>query len=313
MFSLMIHNKETRKKTAAWLPLGYIHDPTLIPGKKYRTPEERYTDYHYMLSTILKNLMELVDDSNQGLQWRFNNVPGKENPISKRLLFRLAFVIEDTKGHDILCGRMGSHNLTPGLCRDCDMRTEFADNPTFPCLFLEQKDSSQKTIAELKEMSFYCIPFFTFNKLSFGASPYGIICATAIDIIHGILIGMMEYLYATFTDHLTAKQMKELSNTVAFIATFSSRDVPGFVEGHRFQKGLCNVKGIMTAKMKLSMCFLVFMAMKMRPFYAFLKDQSGKLPSAAVQRHKRRAKKARVGMKGYMMQLTSQMFKSNFI
>lgn len=296
MFSLMIHNRETRKQPDAWLPLGYIHDPTSIPGKRYRTTEERYADYHYMLSIILKNLMELVDESSQGLQWCFKNVPGQRKPISKRLHFRLAFVIGDSKGHDILCGRMASHNLTPGLCRDCDMRTENADNPTIPCCFLKQKDLSLKTIPELKDMSFYRIPYFTFNALSFGASPYGVNGATAIDIIHGILIGMMEYLYSTFTDQLTGKQMKELSNTVAFIATFCSRGIPGFVECHRFRKGICNVKGIMTAKMKLSRCFLVFMAMRTSPFYAFLKDQTGKLPSAIQSQNRKKAKNERINL-----------------
>jgi hypothetical protein len=297
LFSLMIHNRETRKRSDAWLPLGYIHDPTSIPGKKYRSTEERYADYHFMLSVILEGLIELVDERNQGFDWCFKKVPGTHKKQSRRLHFRLAFIIGDTKGHDILCGRMGSHNLTPGLCRDCDMRTEFADNPGIPCFFLKQKELRQKNDGELKEMSFYRIPFFTFDALDFGASPYGINCATAIDIIHGILIGMMEYLYTTFTDQLTGSQMKELSNTVAFIATFCSRGIPGFVECHRFRKGLCHFKGIMTAKTKLSRCFLVFMAMRTRTFYVFLKDQPGKLPSA-IQRYIRKKRNNAVSYKG---------------
>jgi hypothetical protein len=217
--SLMIHNRETRKNPESWLPLGYIHDPTSIPGNKFVNPEDKYSDYHTMLSIVLRDLQELVHDSCNGLSWTFNNVPGKRGPVTKKLIFRLAFIIGDTTGHDILCGRMGSHNKTPGLCRDCDMVTIMADDPSMPCRFLKQSDLRNKTLQELKAMSFYRVPYFTFDRLSFGASPYGINCATAIDIIHGILIGMMEYLHSTFTDQLTSNQVSFLSRTVAFIAT----------------------------------------------------------------------------------------------
>ena len=288
MFSLMIHNRQTRKKPDAWLPLGYIHDPTSVVGKKYKKPEEKISDYHFMLSIILSDLMKLVDESNTGLKWCFNNVPGKHNiHVTKTLVFRLAFIIGDTKGHDILCGRMGSHNLTPGLCRDCDMLTEFADDTSIPCNFLKQDELHKKSDLELRAMSFYRIPFFTFEGLKFGASPYGVNCSTTIDIIHGILIGMMEYLYCTFSDQLTANQLKELSNTVAFIATFSSKGIPGFVECQHFRKGLLHVKGIMTAKKKLSRCFLVFLALKTKTLYTYMLHQTGKLP--AVIQKKRRA------------------------
>lgn len=286
MMSLMIHNRDTRKNPNAWVPLGYIHDPTSLPGKKFGKAEEKYNDYHSMLSIVLSDLMELVSDTNTGLIWHFNNVPGIKGRVTKKLIFRLAFIIGDTKGHDILCCRMGSHNLTPGLCRDCDMLTEFADNPTTPCNFLKQVDLATKSIEELKAMSFYRIPYFTFDRLSFGASPYGINSATAIDIIHGLLIGMMDYLYVTFTDQLTGNQLKELSKTVAFIATFSSRAIPGFLHCHHFRKGLF-VKGMMTAKMKLARCFLVLMALKSATFQIYLRDQIGKLPSF-VQKKKRK-------------------------
>jgi hypothetical protein len=140
MMSLMIHNHETRKKTESWLPLGYIHDPSSIVGKKYVKPEDKYSDYHSMLSIVLRELMDLVNDTNTGLKWHFNHVPGVKGGVTKKLIFRLAFIIGDTKGHNILCGRIGSHNLTPGLCRDCDALTMFADNPSAPCRFLKQSE-----------------------------------------------------------------------------------------------------------------------------------------------------------------------------
>jgi hypothetical protein len=277
MFSLMIHNRETRKNPEAWLPLGYIHDPTSLAGKKYCDTVEKYTDYHAMLSIVFMDLIELVNQHN-GLTWDFCNVPGKNEMIRKKLLFRVAFIIGDTKGHDILCCRMGSHNHTPGLCRDCDMTTENADNPFVPCNFLKQNDLQQMTEEQLRAKSFLRVMTNPFNRFSFGASPYGINCATAIDIIHGILLGLMEYLYNTFTDQLTGKQWDKLSETVSFLATFCSRAIPGFPKIHHFKKGL-NAKGIMTATKKLARCFLVLLSLKTNSFCNYLTDCAGKLPS----------------------------------
>jgi len=294
MFSLMIHNRETRKNPKSWLPLGYIHDPTSLAGKPFVKPEEKYSDYHSMLSIVLKDLIDLVEKNCNGLLWHFKNVPGHKNGMTKTLIFKLAFIIGDTKGHDILCGRMGSHNLTPGLCRDCDMLTQFADDPNIPCKFLKQSDLMRKNKYELQNMSFYQIPFFAFDRLKFGASPYGINCGTAIDIIHGILIGMTAYLYDTFTDQLTAKQQKKLSSTISFIATFCSKAIPGFQHCHHFRKGLF-LKGIMTAKMKLARCLMVYLALNSKTFETFLLDQTGKLPSA-VQKKKRKRKEGKENM-----------------
>jgi hypothetical protein len=290
MFSLMLHNRETRQKPEAWLPIGYINDVSSIVGKKYKNGKEKLADYHAMLNQILQEFTELVT-SPTGITWMFNNVPGGNNIVTKKLIFRLAFIIGDTKGHDMLCCRMGSHNWTQGLCRDCDMVTEHADDPSVPCSFLKQKDLALKSEEELKAMSFYRVDPYPFDKLPFGASPYGVNGATAIDIIHAVLLGLMEYLDQTFTDQLTDNQLQELSKYIAFIATYHSKAIPGFPDTRRFKKGL-KVKGILTAKMRLARCFLVFLALSTKGFQLFLRNQTGKLPST-VQKKMRELRKAR--------------------
>jgi hypothetical protein len=285
MFSLMIHNRQTRRNHEAWLPLGYIHDPSSIVGRKYTDTTDKYNDYHYMLKLIIHDLSELVH-SNEGLVWCFRNVPGESKEVTKKLIFRLAFVIGDTKGHDILCCRMGSHNNTPGLCRDCNMTTQNADNPDIPCKFHKQRDLALLPDNSLKSLSFLRVEHNAFQDVCFGASPYGINCATAIDIIHSILIGLMEYLHNTFIDQLTGKQQQELSNVVSYIATFGSRYIHGFPRMDHFKKGLFK-KGIMTAKMRLARCFLVFLSLKTKNFQLFLRNKPGKLPSAVTKKMKK--------------------------
>jgi hypothetical protein len=291
MFSLMLHNRETRKRPEAWLPLGYIHDPSSIPGKKFRDTTEKLEDYHSMLSIVLKGLTDLVDKSNKGFTWTFNNVPGHKNGIQKLLKFRLAFIIGDTKGHDVLCRRMGSHYNTIGLCRDCDMTTEMADDPKAHCSFLKQKDLMLKTTEELRSMSFHPLPInYVFQKLQFGESPYGVHGATAIDVLHGILLGILSYLYSTFKDHLTANQYKKLSDVVAFIATYCSKRIPGFPEISHWKKGL-DRKGILTAQMILSRCFLVYLALNTATFKDYMRNTMGKLPAAILKKKKKSTEK----------------------
>jgi hypothetical protein len=156
--------------------------------------------------------------------------------VTKKLIFQLAFIIGDTKGHDVLCCRMGSHNNTPGLCRDCNMTTQHADDPNVPCQFHKQRDLEMLPENDLKALSFLRVQHNAFQSISFGASPYGVHCAAAIDIIHSTLIGLMEYLHNTFTDQLTGRQLKELSHVVTYIATFSSKHVPGFPRLDHFKE-----------------------------------------------------------------------------
>jgi hypothetical protein len=99
-----------------------------------------------------------------------------------------------------------SHNNTPGLCRDCNMTTQNADNPDVPCQFHRQKDLALLPPDSLKTLSFLHVENNAFKGINFGASPYGINCATAIDIIHFVLIGLLEYLHNTFIDQLTRRQ-----------------------------------------------------------------------------------------------------------
>ena len=287
MFSLMIHNRETRKNPVSWLPLGYINDPTSLPGKKYSSTVEKYTDYHAMLDIVLSDVTEVVNQNN-GFLWHFDNVPGTKHRIQKKLLFRVAFIIGDTKGHDVLCCRMGSHGQTPGLCRDCNMLTVNADNPFTPCNFWKQSDLDNMTEDQLRNISFLRVTNYPFNKLAFGASPYGINCATAIDIIHAILLGLMEYLNNTFIDQLTGKQLERLSETVSFLATFCSRAIPGFPKHRHFKNGL-KIKGLMTATKKLARCFLVFLALKTTSFRNFLMNSPRKIPSV-IQKEMRKHK-----------------------
>lgn len=278
MMSVMLHNRETRKNPKAWRPLGYVNDPSSIPGKRYSSTVEKYEDYHCMLSVVLEGLRELINNRD-GYHWKFSNIPGVQGVVRKNLVFSLAFIIGDTKGHDLLCGRMGSHNFTTGLCRDCDMTTDNADDPNYQCNFLRQSDLAGLSAEELREKSFYYIQDLAFKDVSFGRSPYGINCATTIDVIHMFLLGIVEYLHQTFIDHLTSKQYRELSKTVAYIATFCSRGMDDYPKVAHFRKGL-DRKGIMTAKMKLSRCFLVYLALKSKYFRSQLLNSRGKMPKS---------------------------------
>jgi hypothetical protein len=57
-------------------------------GKSLGTlPISKLEDYHAMLSIVLKGLTDVMDKSNDGFTWKFNNVPGHKNGIQKLLKF----------------------------------------------------------------------------------------------------------------------------------------------------------------------------------------------------------------------------------
>jgi len=87
MLSLMIHNRETRKNPKAWRPIGYVHDPSSIPGKKYSSTKEKYRDYHAMLSDVLDGLVNVLNNKN-GFYWEFKNVPGEKKSFEKNLFLQ---------------------------------------------------------------------------------------------------------------------------------------------------------------------------------------------------------------------------------
>ena len=178
------------------------------------------------------------------------------------------------------------------------MTTLNADKPDFPCNFLKQSDLEATSLPDLKAKSFHFIEQLAFRTIPFGVSPYGINCATAIDVIHMFLLGIIDYLHQTFTDHLTSKQYNDLSKAVAFIATFSSRGMNDYPNLAHFRKGL-DRKGIMTAKMKLSRCFLVYLALKSSYFRTRLLDCKGKIPSSIKRKINKRKKEAKLRQEQY--------------
>ena len=268
-FTLGIFNRQHRFKEEAWRVLGYIPDLDSMYASNTVNAGMKANDYHQILDVIL-NSMKMAMNSRSGYFWEFKFIDstGKETLFRRNLKFALHFVIGDTKGNDMLCGRYGSHNNTTLLCRDCNVTTEDADKHNVYCEFLSQKELQLKAERDLNEnYSFRKLKTNAWNSVYFGEQPYGINGATPPEPLHAFLLGIIDYLPKTLYHRLTDKMIRELDLVVANIAKETQRNqsdrtmpsVTPFVHGIKEAKKL-------TAKEKLAKCFLIYLGMQTKHF-----------------------------------------------
>lgn len=268
-FTLGIFNRKYRFKEEAWRVLGYIPDLDSMYGSKTVEPGTKANDYHQILDVILKSMKSAMH-SRSGYDWDFKiiDTSGKETVYRRKLKFALHFVIGDTKGNDMLCGRYGSHNNTTLLCRDCNVKTADADKHNVYCEFLSQTELQYKTERDLNEnYSFRKLRINAWNSINFGEQPYGINGATPPEPLHAFLLGIIDYLPKTLYHRLTDKMIRELDLVVARIAKETQRhqtdrtmpNVRPFIHGIKEAKKL-------TAKEKLGKCFVIYLGLQMKNF-----------------------------------------------
>jgi hypothetical protein len=105
----------------------------------------------------------------------------------------IQLIISDCEGHDKLCGTYKSHSQNvKGLCRDCNIPTQEADNVDWQCNFrssynLETMDQNQ----QLGNISFYDIAEKALHSLLFGATTHGFFVTLFAKNLHVIKGGIV--------------------------------------------------------------------------------------------------------------------------
>ncbi len=117
-FSLGILTKEARTLPHAWRPLGYMNNQKQMKGEKM-TPLNRATDYHYVLSHILRSFSKA--QKKEGIAWDLS-FKGKLHPCVFKI--PVLCVMGDSEGHNKLCGHFTSSTKVKSLCRSCDCPAE---------------------------------------------------------------------------------------------------------------------------------------------------------------------------------------------
>ena len=222
-FTLGIFNRATRNKAEAWKTLGFInnlnHHDTYIDDSNDdqqssqsvggMTSLQKLTDYHTILDTILEDLRQIQESG--GLLW---NLEYKGKTFKVRFKFPIQFVVGDCKGHNLLCGRFGSHNNTNSLCRDCDVLLKKSDDPNVTCKRIKE-DKIQHLIntndtVKLKKLSFHNLKNNAFRDICFGGDPCGIYGATLPELLHVLRITLTSHAITAFTDRSSQRNIDTL-------------------------------------------------------------------------------------------------------
>lgn len=253
--------RKARNRASKWWVPGFVQDQKIFRDQGTYVRDDKAQDYHDMLSHIFKEFKEILDSG--GLEIQLNFSTGQSHNVI--VLPVIQFIIGDCKGNDLLCGRMGGHNLEmSGLCRDCDIKPGratdiFLDQPLV-CKFYSKKDFVGKSKDDLARMSFLPIRN-CFNKLSFGACDRGIYGGTPAEILHAIELGLCEYCADAMDFFFTKGVMETITTVVSGIVCSSSRqserDLPNL---NPFRQGLMSVKSL-KARERFSRVYCAFLAL----------------------------------------------------
>ena len=257
------YKRNVRRRNAAWFILGFLEDL-----RRMKTPDDfiknkKVKDYHDMLEAIFSGIELIHKKGGMKIMLDFGN--GKVHKVIAKPAIQ--FIIGDCKGHDLLCGRKGGHSIaTPGLCRDCDIKTVDAGNPDVPCTFRTVASMLGKDKAYMDSISFNHLKRNCFDTLPFGASIHGIYGGTPVEILHSILLGLCVALSSSLDTKFTETFHTSLDCWTARIYQMykhqSEKDV------HRlsaFKDKLIN-PGSLTGKEKLSRIFAVYLILMQSEF-----------------------------------------------
>ena len=190
MFSLSIFNRETRNKSYAWRPLGYLKRPVdNIKGHGEHADDlkgRNNRNYHRALRLILKDLIRVQKDG--GILCDL--VIGEHINKNMRLKVKLVCVVGDCEGADDLCSRYASHSANViSLCRYCNCLTENADQTDFECTYRQRIDFVGATDKELQRMSHYRCKN-VFDEIDMCDNSGGISLSSPPEILHWKNLGL---------------------------------------------------------------------------------------------------------------------------
>ena len=165
-------------------------------------------DYHSILSVILKSYKSCQD---KAIQWTFKH----EN--DRRLILRIPclFIIGDTEGHDKLCGRIMNRQITPYLCRYCDIHRDHIDDPFYKSISTKMSEIKRMVAKndkeKLNQISMHCVRN-AWHDIQFCDTKYGLHGSTLAELLHTMQQGIFEYtVKQLFNSKKTKKSMTNSS------------------------------------------------------------------------------------------------------
>lgn len=201
-FTFSRFKRHIRYQGNAWRTAAFIDEVRQLRVEDKVTAKEKVQDYHDILQFILSELSSLQQS---GIAWRFPENFGDMSNRDVILKLPVQLIIGDCEGHDKLCGRYMSHSQNvKGLCRDCDVPTQHADNVDWKCCYRTPSQLQRSTPQQLAEISFYDIAN-ALLLLSFGSSSRGFFAGLLPENLHVLKSGLFPVMFDGIWSSLSQK------------------------------------------------------------------------------------------------------------
>jgi hypothetical protein len=244
-------------------------------------------DYHACLSKLLESF---IASQTKGILFPLRI--GDQVKMVK-LKIPLAFVVNDAKSADMLCGRYGSYSHGC-ICRSCLVSFEESSNTNHRLRFrtknviqelqhralgpIPEDDDDQQhpssAVREeaaklrLKEMSCHLLRN-AFDNVCFGGDPRGIYGATPIDLMHAFNEGVLKYCMESFFLKVTPSRKKEIDHLVDEVMCPQRSSVRHLFPRVNFTNGFTNLT-LLTATERVGVCFTLMILSMMKRGQAVL-------------------------------------------
>ena len=215
--SLSIFTEETRRKSRAWRPLGYIANEDYYFSSAERDvnkPDVKNERFHAQLHEILRSYRKAQEPN------ALADIPIQLGTHSKRvnLYVPLQFIIGDVEGGDQLCSRQSYRgNACKRLCRTCDVSTENAARTDLTCTRIRvaevQSLVANGDLEALKNL--HQRPGFNaLYSIDCGGDPYGVFSMIHTEGLHAIEVGLIPYMLEILYQELPNTQKHQLDGLV---------------------------------------------------------------------------------------------------
>ena len=221
MFILLFLSSQTRNKSRAWRPLGFIPNVDNFYSKaQYATlftTEDKILRFQQMCDAVFTSLVE-----SQKLG-ALDNITLRLGPYEKEVNLKcpVAFIIGDAQGGDIIAGRSPYYGRSASrICRSCnatyDNQTDTGRNACQRLLQAPIKMAIERGDTELLDKLGQKNCFNAFMKLDYGGSPFGIFLASCPpEPLHQLEKGpVADAIYQLYNGMLTKPELSRLDDIV---------------------------------------------------------------------------------------------------
>ncbi len=266
-----------RNQALSWRIFGFIHSTDKTVTKYRLNSKHKIKIYHHVLNELLSGLVAIQKEE-KGIPWTFTLDNGEKKTYNLKLYVQ--FIIGDTKGHDHLCGRMGSH--TRGMkqvVRDCDCPYILASDVDRKCNFRRMNNVKQLFPDGMKEISFHAIENAFWN-VDMGDQIHGIYGATPAEPLHVFGLGLCDYITKGFLHSLSTVAINKIESTIVDIVSLAeSQSIKSeFLSMNAFRHGSFKVK-LLTGEDWVARLLVIYLSLMDGHTCGFIASCTGKKDS----------------------------------